>query len=276
MTRLPIFHLLALILGLAAVASPVTAQQPAKSGSAQSAAPGVRHPQAKTQAEFKDYNAAYAVTGGEAMEKAADDFAAKYPSSELRSFLYSKAMHEYQTENRASKVLEMGNKVIALDPDDPVPLTLTAAVLSDALSDTDKDREQKIAQIKKNAGHALQTVDTGMAPPANASPEQIASYKNTLRSMAHSALGITALKTGDDAGAETELKAAADLTKAAPDGYVLYHLALAQDHQKKYAEALASVQEALRSLRPEEELTKLAQGERARLELLLKPAGAAK
>lgn len=274
MTRLPILFLSGLLMGMAGAASPVTAQQPGKSGSAQSPAQGVRRPEAKSQAEFKDYNAAYAITGGAAMEKAADDFAAKYPASELRSFLYSKAMHEYQTENRAAKVLEMGDKVIALDPDDPVPLTLTAAILSDALSDSDKDREQKIAKIKKNAGHALQTVDTGMAPPANASPEQIAAYKNTLRSMAHSALGITALKTGDDAGAETELKAAADLNKA--DGYVFYHLALAQDHQHKYAEALASVQEALRSLRPEEELTKLAQGERARLELLLKPAGAAK
>ena len=67
-----------------------------------------------------------------------------------------------------------------------------------------------------------------------------------LKSMAHSAIGVTDLKTGDYAGAETELKAAADLSKARPDPYVWYQLALAQDHQKKYAEALASVIEGLR------------------------------
>lgn len=275
MTRLPIVCVLGLTLGLAAASAPLGAQQP-KPASTPAQATAVRHPQAKSQPEFKDYNAAYATTGGAAMEKAADDFAAKYPASELRSFLYAKAMNEYQRENRPAKMLEMGEKVLALDPDDPIALTLTATVLSDTLSDTDKDREQKIAEIKKNAGRALQVVETGLVPPANASPEQIAAYKNMLRSMAHSALGITSLKNKDDAEAEKELKAAADLSKAAPDGYVLYHLALAQDHQQKYAEALATIQDALRAIRPEEELGKLAQGEKARLELLLKPSGTAK
>jgi tetratricopeptide (TPR) repeat protein len=260
MTRWTIIFLLGL--ALASVAAP--AQKPAASGSPAQAA-GPHLPQAKSKAEFNDYNAAYAISGGAAMEKAADDFAAKYPTSELRGFLYAKAMNDYQRENRADKILAMGEKVLTFNPNDPVALALTATVMSDSLTDTDKDREKKIQAIKKNAGLALQNVDTSLAPPANASPEQIAAYKNLLRSMAHSALGITALKMGDNPEAEKELKAAAEVSKAAPDGYVLYHLALAQDHQQKYAEALATIQEALRVIRPEEEIAKLAQGERERL-----------
>jgi tetratricopeptide (TPR) repeat protein len=271
MIRLPFIVLLGV-----ALAAFAPAQPPSTSSSSQTQPAGRKPPEAKTQAEFKDYNAAYAVTGGAAMEKAAADFAAKYPASELRPYLYSKAMHEYQTENNAAKTVAMGEQVLALDPNDPVALALTATVLSDNLSDADPDRQKKIAEIKKNAAHALETIDTGLATPANSSPEQIAAYKNTLRSMAHAALGITALKIGDDAGAEKELKAATELNKNQPDPYLWYHLALSQDHQKKFAEALASVKEAQRYAKPEEELGKLAQGERERLELLLKQAGSVK
>ena len=222
-------------------------------------------PQAKTQKEFEDYNKAYAVSGGAAVEKAASDFAAAYPNSELRSYLYSKAMHEYQNENNAAKMLETGRRVLALDPDNSIALVLTANVLADGLSDTDADRPQKIAEIRKNSEHALQTIDAGFFAPQNATPEQITEYKNTLRSMARAALGIMELKSNDDAAAEKDLKSAAELGKTAPDPYVWYHLALAQDHQKKYAEALTSITQALQHMGSNADLGKLADGEHKRL-----------
>jgi tetratricopeptide (TPR) repeat protein len=240
------------------------AQQPPPAG-APSPTPARRPPQARTQPEFKDYNAAYGVTGGAAMEKAAIDFEQKYPSSELRSLLYSKAMHEYQTENNADKMLAMGERVLKVDPDNPVALVLTATVLSDGLSDTDRDKTEKISEIKKNVHRALDTVDTSLTPGPGNTAEQVAAYKNMLRSMAHSALAITDLKTGDDPGAEKEFRIAADLTKSQPDPYVWYHLALAQDHQGKYPEALASVTQALQYTGSNPELAKLAAGERERL-----------
>ncbi len=257
----------------AAPASPVVnpqGTQPA-TGSAQQAQPapspaaGKRPPQAKTQQEYNDYNTAYAITGGAAMEKAANDFAVKYPDSELRSYLYSKAMHDYQNENNPGKMLAMGEKVLALDPDNPIALVLTSTVMADSLSDADQDREQKIAEIKTNANRALQTVDTSFTPPAGSTPEQIAAFRSTLQSMAHSALGIMELKNNDDVGAERDLKTAADLNKTQPDPYIWYHLALAQDHQKKYSEALASVDQALHYTGSNPDLGRLALSERERL-----------
>ena len=243
------------------------AQQTA--GGAKPAQPAAKHvPEAKTKAEFNDYNTAFAVNGGAAVEKAADDFSAKYPSSELKVFLYSKAMHEYQAENNKVKILAMGEKVLQLDPDNPVALVLTATVLADTLSDTDSDRAKKVAEIKKNSDHALQTINTDLGVGANVTPEQLAAYKKTLESMAHSALGIAALKSGDDAGAEKELKSAADVNSSQPDAYVWYHLALAQDHQKKYAEALTSVNQAVQYAGSDPDLAALAQGELTRLRTL--------
>jgi tetratricopeptide (TPR) repeat protein len=258
----------ALLLGLLCVSVAATAQQPG-SGSSKAAQPAGKHvPQAKTKPEFADYNTAYAVSGGAASEKAAEDFSAKYPDSELKSFLYSKAMHEYQTENNKPKIEAMGEKVLQLDPDNPVALVLTATVLADTLADTDTDRAKKVAMIKKNSDHALETIGSDFAPGANVSPEQLAAYKRTLQSMAHSALGIVALKSGDDAGAEKELKTAADANSSQPDPYVWYHLALAQDHQKKYPEALASVNKAVQYAGSDPELAVLAQGELTRLQTL--------
>lgn len=254
-----------LLMMLCGLIAALMAQQPTGNNNKQAQPAGKRVPQAKTHPEFNDYNTAYAITGGAASEKAADDFATKYPDSELKSYLYSKAMHEYQNENNPAKMLSVGEKVLQLDPDNSIALVLTATVLADSLSDADTDRQAKIARVKTNASHALDTVDSSFTPPANATPEQIKVYKATLQSMAHSALGIVALKTADDAGAEKELKLSADLNQSQPDPYIWYHLALAQDHQKKYQEALASINSALQVIGTNADLGSLAKGEQTRL-----------
>jgi tetratricopeptide (TPR) repeat protein len=172
----------------------------------------------------------------------------------------------------------MGEKVLALDPDNSVALILTATVISDSLPNTDPDPD-KVTIIRQRVAHAFETVDGALAGTQKISPEQLAAYKNTLRSMGHSALGITSLKSGDFAGAEKELKLAADLNSGKPDAYIWYHLALAQDRQgtasvnteeqqKKYSEALVSVREALRYTSSNPDLEKLAQGELKRLQQL--------
>lgn len=238
------------------------------------APPAGKHvPQAKTTPEFNDYNTAYTITGGAASEKAANEFSTKYPGSELKSFLYSKAMHEYQQENNVNKILAMGDKVLQFDPDNPIALVLTATVMADQLKEADKDsdkqaREKTVSAIKKNSGHALETINSDFSPGANVTPEQLTAYKKTLEAMAHSALGIVALKTDDDAGAEKELKAAAAANTGQPDPYVWYHLALAQDHQRKYADALVSINQAVQYAGSDPDLAGLVRGELVRLRTL--------
>ncbi|HXA85971.1 MAG TPA: hypothetical protein VNZ47_12890 [Candidatus Dormibacteraeota bacterium] len=254
--------LLALLLFCSAA---VAAQKTAGSDGKQTQSAGKRVLQPKTQAEFNDYKAAYAISGGAASEKAADEFSAKYPASELKSTLFAKAMHEYQTENNATKILSTGQKVLQIDPDDAVALVLTANVLADSLSEADPDRDKKVAEIRKNGGHALQLMDANFSPVANATPEQVEAYKKTLQALTHSALGITSLKMGDDSGAEKELKAASQVNPSQPDPFIWYHLALAQDHQKKYDEALVSVKQAVQNAASNQEIGDLARGEQTRL-----------
>ena len=234
------------------------------------AASGARRPQARSEQERDDFTAAYALTGAAAEEAAANDFAARYPASELRSYLYSSAMLLYQRENNSSKMLAMGGKVLELDPDNPLALVLTATALADSLGDRDRDREKKIGTIKRNATRAIQTAETGYAGSSDDNAPSTGVYKTTLQSMAYSALGIMKLKSGDDAGAEKDLKTAAELAKVRPDPYIWYHLALAQDHRKKYAAALSSVEQALQLSSSDPELQRLAEVEHERLAGLAK------
>lgn len=234
--------------------------------------PGQRQLHARSQQEVDDYNAAFALRGGAAMETAADDFAVKYPASELLPSLYLNAMRAYQREENPGRMLMMGEKALALDQDSPAALVMTAYVLADNLNPSERDRNRKADKIKKLANHALQTMEAHYVPPAAASAEQIAAYKSALRSMAYSALGIMKLKTGDDSGAERDLKAAADLNTVQPDPYIWYHLALAQDHRKQYSAAMHSVEQALQLSSSNPELQKLAEMEHEKLlELTAKP-----
>jgi tetratricopeptide (TPR) repeat protein len=218
-------------------------------------------PQARSQQERTDFNAAYALTGAATEEAAAIDFSNRYPTSNLRRYLYSSAMLQYQRENNPAKMLAMGERVLALDPDNPLALVLTATALADSLGDHDRDRDKKISTIKHNATRAIQAAEEGYSERLTGGT----AYKTTLQSMAYSALGIMKLKTGDDAGAEKDLKIATELAKIRPDGHAWYHLALAQDHRKKYAAALSSVEQALQLASSDPELQKLAEVEHERL-----------
>jgi tetratricopeptide (TPR) repeat protein len=220
-----------------------------------------KRPLARSEQERADFNTAYALTGAAREETAAIDFSNRYPTSELRRYLYSSAMLQYQRENNPAKMLAMGERVLALDPDNPLALVLTATVLADSLGDHDRDRDKKVNTIRHNASHAIQAAEAGYSDLSGGAGV----YKTTLQSMAYSALGIMKLKTGDDAGAEKDLKMATELAKFRPDGHAWYHLALVQDHRKKYAAALGSVEQALQLASSDPELQKLAEVEHERL-----------
>ncbi len=229
---------------------------------------GAGSPVAQSQQELDDYHAAGAASGGNAKEQAAVAFAQKYPQSELRAHLFSSAMREYQRENNPAGILSTGEAVLAIDGSHPLALVLTSTVLADSLAPDDTDRDRKITAIKRNVSRALQNLNAAPPPLPGAAKGQALLHKSTLESMAYAALGLMRLKTGDYAGAEKDLKAAVERATARPDPYVWYHLALAQDHRKKYPVALNSVEQALQLASANPDLQKLAETEHERLSRL--------
>jgi tetratricopeptide (TPR) repeat protein len=243
------------------------AAQTAPAGQAAAAAPqGKRPPAAKTQPEFDAYKAAVAQTDAAALEKAADDFATKFPDSELRGLLYTAAEQRYQSANNADKMMDMARKVLAIDPDDPAALVGLAQGIAERTHDTDLDRDQRIAEAKKNAERALVTVDTDV-PASGYPPDQLVAYKGFLRSEAYAILGKLAADAKNWPEAESNLRKSIDALPQQPDPVAVFRLAVALDMQNKYPEALKFANQAvdLTKDRPDSGVGKAAREEQDRL-----------
>ena len=139
---------------------------------------GKRPAKVNSQDEYNAYKAAVAITDPAAAEKAAEDFATKYPQSEVRPMVYKSVMQRYQQVNNGDKMVEMAKKVLAIDPDDPEALVSVAQVQVEKIKDDSLDKDVLLAEAKKDAERALVTVETDV--PASGYPEeQLKMYKKT-------------------------------------------------------------------------------------------------
>ena len=240
---------------------------------------GKRPPQAKTRPEFDAYNAAVALTDAAAAEKAADDFAGKFPDSELRLVLYRLAMQKYQQANNGDKAMEMARKVLGLDGDDPEALVGVAQVLAEQTHETDLDRDQKLAEAKKDAERALVTVETDV-PATGFPPERIDQFKRYVKSEAYAILGTLASNARNYPEAEAHLRKSIEVFPEQVDSVAVLRLAVALDMQSKFPDALKYANQAvdLTKDRPDSPAGKAAREEQDRLTKLNSgsaPGGAA-
>jgi tetratricopeptide (TPR) repeat protein len=208
------------------------------------AAQGKRPPAAKTQAEYAAYQAAVALTDPAAQEKAADDFAVKFPDSELRVVVYKAVMHSYQQGNNADKMMDMARKVLSYDPDDPEALLGVSQVLAERTRETDLDKDQRLAEARKDAERALVTVDTDV-PTAGQAPERVDAYKGFLRSDAYAILGTIDFNNKAWASAETNFKKSIEALPQNVDPIAVFRLSVALDMQDKIPEALKYANQAV-------------------------------
>ncbi len=242
---------------------------PAQGATPGAAAPaGKRPPQAKSQPEFDAYNAAKNNTDPAAMVKAVDDFATKFPDSELRLLLYKMAMRLCQNANDAEKTEAMGRKVLSFDENDPEALVIVAEVITEKTHDSDLDKDQRYAEAASMSQKATETVDTDIQVPAGTPQDKIDVYKSLLRSNAYSILGTIDFKKENYAKAEEDLQKSIDAFPSNPDSVVLLRLALALDKQGKYPEALKVANRAVELTQDNTPVGTPARRERDRLQQL--------
>jgi tetratricopeptide (TPR) repeat protein len=242
--------------------------KPPSSSAPQAGTPNSGRPpvQTKTREEYKAYQAAVAnAQNPEAMEKAADDFATKFPNSDVRVLLYRAVMSSYQNAGNPDKMMNMGLKVLSIDKDDPEALIGIAEILEERTGPTDLDRQQRSEQVVEYASHALKTLDTDLAVPAGTSPDRVEAYKKYLRSTALAIIGTIYYKQEHFAEAETKLRDAMETDAANPDAVVVLRLALALDQQKKYSDALEQANRAVELTEEGTDLGRMARNERDRL-----------
>jgi tetratricopeptide (TPR) repeat protein len=239
---------------------------PGQTATAPAAPQGKRPPQAKSQPEFQAYKDAMAMTDPAAEEKAADDFATKFPDSELRVLLYESVMQKYQQTNNGDKMVAMAQNALSIDPDDPLALLGMAQVVAERTHDTDLDKDQKLAEAKKDAERALVTIDTDV-PTSGYSPEQLSMFKGRLRSDAYAVVGTLAFNAKNWSEAESDLRKSVAADPQEPDAVSIFRLAVALDMQNKIPEAMKYADQAvdLTKDRPDSAAGKAARDEKDRL-----------
>ena len=231
--------------------------------------------QAKSQEELKTYQDAFAKTEPALVEAAADDFAAKYPNSELRASLYIRAMNLYSQSNDTEKVIVTGEKAIADDPINPIPLVQVASAIAETTRETDLDREQQLALAAKDAHAAIDNIATGLILPANADPQKVAAAKRNIQTMAYDTLGMIDMNKKDYPAAEQHLQKAIELSKDNPEAVLYLRLSVAQDHLQQYPQALDSANKAVRYAKDGSAAQNLGKQQQSRVQKLMAAAAVA-
>jgi len=135
-------------------------------------------------------------------------------------------------------------KVLSFDADDPDALLGAAQGLAERTRDTDLDKDQRLAEARKDAQHALVTVDTDV-PSTGYPPEQLNAFKGFLRSDAYAILGTLDFNAKAWADAEGNLRKSIDAFPQQVDPVAVFRLSVALDMQNKYAEGLKFANQAV-------------------------------
>src|SRR5205823_5781598 len=106
-----------------------------------------------------------------AAETAANEFAEKFPNSELKAALFQSVMQKYQAANNADKVIDVGRRVLQAEPDNAVAAVMVATVLSERTRDSDLDKAERLTEARKDADIALKNVEN-IPIPGNIPPQQ--------------------------------------------------------------------------------------------------------
>lgn len=249
---------------------------PASTAPAATAAQRHGSPQAKTNEEYAAFQAAAAQTDLNAALAAADQFAEKYPQSELRYVIYAQLMQKFYGANQPAKVIEAGHKVLTIEPEDSMALIMVATAISETTHDTDLDQDEKYAEAMKDAEAAVKGIDAGLVVPPTMPPDQVAAAKRELLSMAHASMGYIEMNRKNYGLSETHFKDAIAANPDQPDATNYLRLAVAQDNQKKYPDAMVSIDKALQLAQAQNnpQITNIARNEKDRLTKL--SAGAPK
>ena len=169
-------------------------QQPAPGGQAGQANPAAPAKPQVTPDEFKAFNAVQHELDPARQAQLADDFAKKYPSSQLLSDAYFFGAYAWQQQGNADKAVEYGDRSLQANPNNLRSLLLMAGMLPQPqeMKGSDADKEKKLADAESDANKALEAI--GTLKPPNATPEQTTQLKSTLTAQVHASLGMVHLQ----------------------------------------------------------------------------------
>jgi tetratricopeptide (TPR) repeat protein len=208
--------------------------------------------------EDSAYKAFFAVVQNDSAKKIelGEAFLQKYPESRYRSPVYGALTFAYVQAGNMQKMQEIGEKEIALAPNDVSTLALLAQTLPRGIhgSASSAENMQTLAKAEQYSKQAIDVAPT-LPKPDGMTDETFASAKNQALAMAHSGLGLVYVRRGKNSEAIPELEQAIKVDPN-PDPVNFYLLGMANKATSHFDDAVAAFNKCVAIAGPMQETCK--------------------
>lgn len=163
-----------------------------------------------------------------------EGFIEKYPESRYREFVYSRLASAFLANNNVEKMMEVGEKALALNPDNVDVLALLSWVMPRRIGQG-LDAEQTLQKSERYAKHAVSLLEN-LTKPETLTEEQFTQARDEKLSMCHSGLGLVFYHRQRYADSAAEFEKATTLSPN-PEPVDIYLLGLAYANSNRFADA---------------------------------------
>ena len=170
----------------------------------------------------------------------AEDFLQKYPQSRYRPVMYQALVSGYFATQQVPKMLDYGDKELALNPNDAPVLAVMAQTIARTFNPKSPDAQQQLEKAEQYSKRAIEITPT-LTKPVNLTDEAFANAKNDTLEMAHGGLGLVYIRKAKYSEAIPELEESIkDNNHPQPDPVNYYLLGLANDKTSHFDAAAAA------------------------------------
>lgn len=167
-----------------------------------------------------------------------ESFLQKYPQSRYLPPVYYTLTLAYMQTNQTQKMLEVGDKEVALVPNDATTMAILAQTISRVTNSSTPNSAQQLDKAEAYAKKAIEIAPT-LAKPENLTEEAFTAARNETLVAAHSGLGLVLIKHGKTADAIPELEQAVKLDSN-PDPVNYYLLGVANKGASHFDDAITA------------------------------------
>lgn len=165
-------------------------------------------------------------------------FLQKYPQSRYLPPIYSSMTIGYMQTNQIQKMLDIGDKAVALTPTDVTTLAILSQTISRVTNSTTPNAAKQLEKAASYSKKAIEVAPTLPKPP-NLTDDAFTSAKNQALAAAHSGLGLVYIKEGKNQEAIPELETSLKLD-ASPDPVNYYLLGMANKSAAHFDDAIGA------------------------------------
>jgi tetratricopeptide (TPR) repeat protein len=164
-----------------------------------------------------------------------EEFLQKYPESRYRPEVYSLLVRGYLSLGQIDKMEVVGDKEIALKPDDAQTLAIVGSTLPRAMNASTPDPQKRLEKAEQYSKKALEVLPT-LVKPEDLSDTDFLKAKDQTSAMAYSGLGIVAFRRQKFAEAIPNFEQAVKLDPT-PDPVNFYLLGISNERTSHFEDA---------------------------------------